>query len=283
LPYSRVKKLIDEVKELGIEYVQLSGGGEPLQYPKIKELLRYIAKKKLKLIFTTNAKYFNDEIFKIIKHIEIPFIYIPLWAPEAKLFAKVHGTDEKEFYHRLRIIKKLIKLQIQVRIGFVIIPENYNKIYETAKLSKKLGASFFCARKASTSKLDRLLTKKQKAEVKNQMERIQVELADSNFFVVPRVYNYSYNRPQNIKYCKYLLKTIIVGCNGKVYPCVVFDYYPQHDFGNILNTSLREILFGVKRKNFLRNFVCKIPYCTLLNPEPDENLREWLESYPKSF
>ncbi len=56
LPFSKLKKSIDQFVDLGIKSIELTGGGEPTQYSNINALIEYIVdEKKLPLGMNTNA------------------------------------------------------------------------------------------------------------------------------------------------------------------------------------------------------------------------------------
>ncbi len=55
MDFSKAKKTIDLFKKLGTKAVSISGGGEPLLYPKINELINYFYSKNIKIGLITNG------------------------------------------------------------------------------------------------------------------------------------------------------------------------------------------------------------------------------------
>lgn len=55
MDFDKAKKVIDDLAKLGCKAVTITGGGEPLMYPKINELIEYFISKKIKVGFVTNG------------------------------------------------------------------------------------------------------------------------------------------------------------------------------------------------------------------------------------
>lgn len=61
-----VKKLIDELSELGTKYIQFTGGGEPFINDNIFEYLEYCTKKNIKIVLISNGLNLDEEKIKKI-------------------------------------------------------------------------------------------------------------------------------------------------------------------------------------------------------------------------
>ena len=59
LSVERFKELVDELKVMGVSGIEFCGGGEPLLYPGIEEVIKYITNKQIQLGVFTNGSMLN--------------------------------------------------------------------------------------------------------------------------------------------------------------------------------------------------------------------------------
>jgi len=134
LSYDMVKKLIEDLHELGTKEIMLSGSGEPFMYPKIMEVISLIKEKGIKLNIVTNFTLVNKKIIKKLVDLNVDYITISLWAGDAETYVKTHPNQTKKIFERIREnLKYLHSLKKEdnipyVKIYNVISKFNYDKI-----------------------------------------------------------------------------------------------------------------------------------------------------------
>ena len=141
LPYSLVKKLIEDLHKMGVKEIMLSGSGEPFMYPKIMDVITLIKKKEIKLNIITNFTLVNEKIIKKLVELNVKDITISIWAGDAETYLKTHPNQTKKTFERIRenlkylhSIKKENNLP-HVKIYNVISKFNYDKIKEMLDFS----------------------------------------------------------------------------------------------------------------------------------------------------
>ncbi len=112
LPYKVVKRLIDDLYEMGTETIQVSGSGEPFLHPEIMNILKYIKKKPMKCNVITNFTLINKKIIEKLIDLQVDNITVSLWAGTPETYVKAHPGTNKDMFYR---IEKMLKLLHQLK------------------------------------------------------------------------------------------------------------------------------------------------------------------------
>jgi len=134
LPYEIVKKLIEDLHEMGIKEIMLSGSGEPFMYPKIMDVMRLIKKKRMKCQIITNFTLVNEKIIRELVDLKVDNITVSLWAGTHETYVKTHPNQTEETFHRIkRMLQYLHSIKKEdnlphVKIFNVISNRNYYEI-----------------------------------------------------------------------------------------------------------------------------------------------------------
>jgi len=170
LTLDQMKKAIDQFVELGVNGMELTGGGEPLLHPKINDVIKYAHSKGLKIGIVTNGSilkrvkvwhmvswvrlgmYGFDEgydydlsVFEGIDTIEISAAYVWDGALETSTNPNVTGkwTDKekkilsKNFYKEenfMRMLKWVQEKKIPTRIAFNAIKDPQETMKDIEKI-----------------------------------------------------------------------------------------------------------------------------------------------------
>ena len=102
LPFDLLKKLIEELNELGVKEIMLSGSGEPFMYPQIMEVIGLIKEKGISLNIITNFTLVNKDIIKKMVELNVDNITVSLWAGDADTYVKTHPNQTKKTFITIR-------------------------------------------------------------------------------------------------------------------------------------------------------------------------------------
>lgn len=133
-----LKDLILEFDKNIVTSITISGG-EPLLYPKLNDLLKFIDEETLiKVAVNTNGIMLNDDKYlDILLDNNVKDIQISLDGSEITHdYIRGEGTYKKT----LAAIKKCISKGIRVRIGYTVNALNYGEIEEVIRTIKQIGA-----------------------------------------------------------------------------------------------------------------------------------------------
>jgi len=259
VPFDVGVSLFDQMADLGIPSLELTGGGEPLTYPAIKECLDRIADRKLELALVTNGSLLNEKILEKIKNPK--WIRFSIDAGTDKTYAKYHQVHPRMFKVMLENIKRVVDENFKdclIGVSYVTCPTTYKEIVKATELFKSIGVNNIRFTFAYTIKYDKLLTPKQRKETFELLRQAK-QLEDDKFevFVMEtRLDDFSQKNVGNkdFSFCGYQMFTFQIGCDSLVYPCCVMKYHKPFAFGDIRKQPLKEIIFGEARRKYLDQF-----------------------------
>jgi radical SAM protein with 4Fe4S-binding SPASM domain len=260
IPYSRFKDLIEEMRNLGVLAITLSGGGEPLVYPRIEDIISKILSENLKLGIITNLSVNMDP--KLLSR--AVWIRVSLDAATRDTYNTLHRpSNKKAFDLVLDNIQSLSALNTHLDLGvnFLIQPENRHEVLDAAKLVKEAGAKYIRFVPAiATESID---YNKILSEIRPDLLR-SLDLIDDHFhvFVIEERFDALEGQEKSYSFCYKQEIHPLIGADGNVYPCCLLKYYDRHVLGSILEESFATVWEGPKRRAWLQNLnVDECPPC----------------------
>lgn len=140
---TKVLKLIDFCDEQKVKYIVFTGG-EPLLYPQLIEILKYIKTKKNKMIPTiaTNGIKLQDETFcnELINN-GIEYFDISLKGKNETEWQLI--TGQNSLLQQQKAIQNLSKLNVNFTCSMVLCQSNIDSFIETIEMAKNNGAKSF--------------------------------------------------------------------------------------------------------------------------------------------
>ncbi|MCK4809497.1 MAG: radical SAM protein, partial [Candidatus Omnitrophica bacterium] len=148
LPFNLVERLIEELYRLGTQEIILSGSGEPFLYPKIKEVIKFIKSRNIRLNIITNAALIDEEMAALLVKDKVDLITASIWAGNVESYILTHPgkteIDFKKIKTNLKILKsykdKYNYLKPHLKLYNVICSKNYNDIKEMVEFAKYVDA-----------------------------------------------------------------------------------------------------------------------------------------------
>lgn len=150
LPIDKIKPLIDELKSLGVEEIQLSGSGDPTMHQDFIQIVKHIKSRDLKLHIITNFTLLTKADIDSIVTCNVEKITVSVWAGDAATYAKTHPNQKSRIFFRLKenleylqMLKKNRKKDFPfVRIYNVISSENCDNIGEMIDFGLEVFADY---------------------------------------------------------------------------------------------------------------------------------------------
>lgn len=148
IPFDLVKKLINELYELGTREIFLAGSGEPFIYPDICKVIKLIKSKGIHLNIITNATLLNETISALLVDLGVDLITCSIWAGSAGTYSATHpGKSAAEFKKIKEDLKRIAfykqhynSLFPHVKIYNVICAVNYADIEAMADFAREVDA-----------------------------------------------------------------------------------------------------------------------------------------------
>lgn len=257
LELKKFKEIIDELNELELGGIEISGGGEPLLYPYITEVINYINSKGINIGLITNGIMITKELVKILVK-NLRFIRIGFDAENRWTYQKIHGQDD---YLRLLdnirlLIEERAKEKSKVTIGlkYLISKINYKEIVMATKKAKLLNADYIQFKRLCNSNYE--IPDNELKTVGDLINKAKL-MSTAEF----RVFG-SINRNSIQSKCYLTPLHPCINTSGDVYLCYFFQHrMDTHKIGNLYQNSFREIWASPAHHKAIENI--KIEECNL--------------------
>ncbi len=150
LSFDKIKSLVDELNDLNVQEIQLSGSGDPSMHPDFIKIVEYIKSKGLKLHIITNFTLFTKADIDCLISLEVEKITASVWAGDPATYAKVHPNQSTKIFYRLKenleylqLAKNNMKKEMPlVKIYNVISSKNYGTIAEMINFALEVLADY---------------------------------------------------------------------------------------------------------------------------------------------
>jgi len=253
ISWERMKELLSEFSRMGIKAIEITGGGEPLAYPHIHNLLDTLSTLRIETALVTNGTLLKEHIVDLLYYTHLQWARVSIDAGNKENYCKIRRCPESHWDLAWRGVKRLVQHRDHqaIGVGFVVTDQNYMDIYELCGRAKDSGVDNVRISVAFTSKGADLLNQEEKAIAREQLHRCE-ELNCDQFQVVDlfdeRINNLRFSaNKQDYDYCGIKDLLCVIEGQGNVYTCCTLTGMKQGLIGNIMDMSLDE-LWGQKKK-----------------------------------
>jgi len=283
LPFELIKKLIDELDEMCVREVYLTGGGEPFMHPKVMEVIAYIKSKGMGCDMSTNFTLINKERAEKLVGLGIDHMNISMWAGTAEIYVKTHPNKKEDDFYRMRdmliylgkLKKKERKKKPIINIYNVISNLNYDEIKEMidfAFLVRADSVDFTMMDPVEGRTEILLLNEEQRYELIKEISKVReyVNKKNAEFGVELKVNSLeqflrrvSNENSKEGNYDSNIVDTIPcyagwtfarVMANGNILSCLKSHLMP---IGNIYKQSFKKAWYSKKQRLFREKSKCK--------------------------
>lgn len=217
------EKIIQDLATNGTKTIRLTGGGEPLIHPQIKDLILIPKKYGLKSCILTNGSLLNEEICELLIN-NIDQIRISLNAASDQTRLKLHRAKIKvnslsEIYKLIYYSRKLRDMQWPnqrkplIWTTFLLLPENVHEMEQAIVQAKASGADSISFRPIYHN-LSNEINDINEIGIISQLEEFKAKYTDDQFYVFVPKRNFS----------------------------SVWDISPKSYFSNCISCKLRTII-----------------------------------------
>ena len=263
IPKEKIMEILKDLKDMGVRSVTYSGGGEPLIYPYIEEVLKKTLEYGIDLSIITNGQNLKGEVAKILG--KAKWVRVSCDAGDAKTFSKVRKVPESwfdELADNLRNFAKIKNKKCEFGINFVIHKDNYDKVYDSVKFFKELGVNHI---KLTPMWIDNFFEyhNPTKDRVIEQIERARKDFQDDSFAVYDTYkgdFAMTSVAERKCSRCYIMQINPVIGADSRVYFCHDKAYSSSGVLGSIKNQSFKELWFSEEAKKKFLSFN-PIEYC----------------------
>lgn len=257
IAWEKMQEIIRDMGEMGVKAVTLSGGGEPLAYPKIVDTMKMIKEQGIDLSIITNGQILDGERAEIL--CEAKWVRISLDAGTAEVYEDIRGLRPGMFAKVCDNIRRFAEIKnkdCEFGINYVIHHKNAHQVYETAKLVKSLGVNHIKYAARITKDLFEY-HQPYKESVVAQLRRVEKEVADESFNVINK-YEEDFDTCMLFErhYEKCYLKEFVtcIAADSKLYFCHDKAYVTDGVVANLKHRSFKEAWFSPETQERYKDF-----------------------------
>lgn len=271
LTLDEYKRIIDEMNDLGLVKVCLSGG-DPFSNKNAWDIIDYLYQKEIAFDVFTNGQRITKEVQRLADYFP-RLVGVSIYsgiADDHDTITRIKGSWDKS----MQVVKELSELAVPMNLKCCVMQPNLHTYYLVADLAEQYGAQPQFEINITESNDGDICAK----QLRLTEEQLQVVLRDKNIslYVGKEMINYGgLPKIMETKGCGAADTGFCMTPNGQIRPCCAFPL----DFGNAKN-GIKEIfqahLLHSWRNSILQEYTyCgKFQYCVYCNLCPGNNYVE---------
>ena len=256
----KMKEILDDFEEMGVQAVTYSGGGEPLMHPQIEEILETTIQKGIALSTITNGYFLNGKIAELLT--QAKWVRVSIDYCDEAGFEKSRRIKGKFFQPILDNIKEFGEIKepdCDLAVNFIITKENYKDIRKAAELLISLGVENI---RFSPMWIDDFVEYHQeiKDEIIEELGSIKEDLETDRFKIYSSYKNSVFR--EDIKHrpytkCYVMQYNPVIGADLNIYACHNQAYSDDSIIASVENLRFKDAWFSQDAKDFHGGFNCQ--------------------------
>ena len=265
IPKKELFETLLHLHHMGVKAVQYTGGGEPLVHPDIHEAFKTTLGFGMDLALVTNGMALTTDISDTLG--DASWVRVSLDAATPQMYSFLRKTPQKTFNSVLNNIKELVRYKRQsvIGVGYVVQKENWEGVYNAAKLCKSLGVDTFRISAAFTTMGYEYFSDFEE-RAKELCAFTKAELEDENFTVFnlfnDRVKD-TFEGSQEYSFCPIKELQVYIGADCNVYTCCTLAYNKKGLIGSIKDQNFEQLWNSEEKRKLYKqhdpSVHCKFP------------------------
>lgn len=240
IPLDKMVQLLHHFSEMGVEGVEITGGGEPLAYPHINELFHSLEEREFAIGLVTNGTLHE----KVLGFPKMSWARVSIDASTPGTYSRMRKTTENHFTKAWSCVKRLADVRekmhpdFRLGVGFVLSNENIHEVWDFVQMAKHSGAdNVRLSLTFADSHLNYFKDQSALEEAVRASKDAVDNFSDETFHVhnlIPDRYHEQVHHRQNYKRCPTKDVLCVVEGEGKVYSCCTFTGSKKGLWGNFM-------------------------------------------------
>lgn len=251
IPEAKMFEIVEDVIEMGIKAITFSGGGEPMLYKPLPEVVKRLAEGGVKVASLTNGSNLKGRMADAFGEYGT-WVRISTDAWDDASFAKSRSIKEGEFTTLLRHMSDFSSRGSKCTLGisFIIDETNCEHLYDACVLFKQAGVDHV--------KLSGVVVSNSGVENNAYHARIRervepqiakaTNLSDERFSVIDHYHELEERFDKHYHSCPYLMYLTVIGADSVVYTCQDKAFTQDGTLGSIKDRRFKDFWFSEKNR-----------------------------------
>ena len=251
-------EITEDIINMGVQAVTFSGGGEPLIYPQLIDVLKKLTQSSVRFAALTNGSYLSGETAELFAyHGTWVRVSIDGWDNES--YSKYRGVSHDEFDLVMENIEKFKRLDGSCCLGASVIVDrkNANHVLEIISRLRDLGVN--------SVKISPCIVSNKSAEnnayhqpvfevVRKQVLQAKDSMEDHEFEIFDAYHKLDDRFGKQYTWCPYSQVLPVIGADMNIYPCQDKAYNLDNGvIGCVSDISFRDLWSADKDRFFKIN------------------------------
>ena len=247
IPEDKMFEIVEDIIQMGVKAVTFSGGGEPLIYRSIPEIIERLAAGGVKVGALSNGTNLKGRMADAFAH-HATWIRVSMDGWDNASYAKSRGVKEGEFDRIISNLRTFAERNSNCTLGvsFIVSNDNSGHILEMCKMLKDVGANHVKLAAAVVSN-DVHENNQYHRKIMNLVtEQIDdaAKLNDETFTVLNHYHEAEERFEKTYETCPFLSFLTVIGADQTVYSCQDKAYNANGALGSIKNRRFKDFWFS---------------------------------------
>jgi len=255
IPTDKMFEIVDDLVEMGVKAVTFSGGGEPLLYKELPEVVRRLRTGGIRVATLTNGANLRGPMAEAFAT-RGTWVRVSLDAWDDDSYVKSRGARPGDFTRLMRNLEEFSALGSACVLGISLIvgEDNHPHIAETCARLKETGVHHVKISGAVVSnevEANNAYHRPLAPEVRRQIEAAR-RLEDERFQIVDHYHEMEDLFVKTYTDCAFLQFLTVIGADSMVYTCQDKAYTDGGRLGSIADRRFKDFWFSDENRERMR-------------------------------
>lgn len=251
IPEAKMMEIVGDVVAMGVKAVTFSGGGEPLLYKPLPEVIDRLAAGGVRVATLTNGANLKGRVAEALaRHATWVRVSVDAWDDESYVASR--GARPGEFTRLLENMTAFVKTGTRCVLGvsFIAGKDNYHRLYDVCSRFKAIGVNHVKLSAAvvgnsvdENNRYHRDFAPAARAEIDRCLT-----LSGDGFTVIDHFHEMESRFDKGYHTCPFLQFLTVIGADQTVYTCQDKAYTADGILGSIRERSFRDYWFSEENR-----------------------------------
>ncbi|MEO5374332.1 MAG: radical SAM protein [Alphaproteobacteria bacterium] len=257
IPEAKMMEIVDDIVAMGVKAVTFSGGGEPMLYKPLPEVIDRLAAGGVRVAALSNGSNLQGRMADAFAtHGTWVRVSVDAWDDAS--YTASRGAPAGGFTRLIDNLRVFTARRSRCVLGisFIVTKENHEHLFDVCRLFKDVGVNHVklsAAVVANDVQANNAYHDAIMARASEQVARARA-LADSGFTVLDHYHTLGERFEKDYTLCPYLMFLTVIGADLRVYTCQDKAYTEDGILGSIADRSFREFWFSEENRARIYGF-----------------------------